>query len=234
MKFAKIIWLSFFLSAIILSACNAGATPAPTQDVGAIQTQALQTVVAQFGQQQTQTAAAIPPTSAPTLAPLATATLGAIPTVSSAGATSTAITQGVGTPFAFNTPSAGFTPLASVAPTQAGQACTDSTFVEDVTVPDGTQIKAGGQFVKIWKVQNTGTCMWDDGFVLKYLGGYLDGRDITFKHSSEFVKPGQMREFRQELTAPETPNTYEECWRLRDDGGFYFGTYLCVKVVVVK
>ena len=229
MKFAKIIWLSFLLSAIALSACTVGATPAPTQDAGAIQTQAFQTVVALFGQQQTQTAAAIPPTPLPTLAPLSTATPGAQP--ASVGGTTTAVT-GVGTPFAFNTPAAGFTPLASAVPTQASQSCNDSAFVSDVTIPDGSEVHPGKNFTKVWEIKNTGTCTWDDGYALVYQGGVFDGYDVEIKLTSEFVKPGETQKFEVNLSAPLKEGEATDCWKMRGDDGYYFGTYLCVTVMV--
>ncbi len=54
--------------ALVLSACGGAATPAPTQDVAMIQTQAAQTVVADLSQNPPPTQAQ-PPTAAPTQAP---------------------------------------------------------------------------------------------------------------------------------------------------------------------
>ena len=99
MKFQKIRWaIGYMALAIILSSCNLGATPAPTQDVGAIQTQAFSMVL-------TQVAAASTPTPLPTNTPEPTATLSAPPTFAPIGG-------GVETPFPFNTPLPGLTPLA--------------------------------------------------------------------------------------------------------------------------
>jgi hypothetical protein len=232
MKFANIIWLSLFLSAIALSACSAGATPAPTEDPGAVQTQAFQTVVAQFGQQQTQTAEAIPPTQTPTLAPLATATAGTAPTFASVGGTSTVIATGVGTPFAFNTPAAGFTAVASAVPTQSELACNNSEFIADITIPDGSEVHPGNNFTKVWEIKNTGTCTWDDGYALVYQGGVFDGYDVAISSSRDFVEPGEIHRFEVELSAPLKDGEATDCWKMRGDDGYYFGTYLCVTVIV--
>ncbi len=232
MKFVKTIWL-ILLSAIVLSACGAGATAEPTQDLGAIQTQAIQTVVAQFNQQLTQTAAAVSPTVPASLTPLATATLGTQPTFAPVGgSTSTATTPGVGTPFAFNTPASGFTPIASPVQTQSGPVCNDSAFVEDVTIPDGTEIHPGFNFTKSWLIKNTGTCMWDEGYVLVYQGGVFDGYDVPLKDPHDFVKPGDTHKFELNLTAPLKEGEAQDCWKMKADNGEYFGTYLCVKVMV--
>src|SRR5690349_8651323 len=100
MKFRKSFWLVIILiPTIILSACNLGAAPAPTEDPGAIQTQAFNLVLTQAASQQTQTALAVPPTALPTNTALPTATF-----ITLGGSTIT--------PFAFNTQQPGFTPIA--------------------------------------------------------------------------------------------------------------------------
>jgi hypothetical protein len=48
------------------------------------------------------------------------------------------------------------------------------------------------------------------------------------------VAPGKTHDFGVDLTAPLTPNTYEDCWKMKDDHGFFFGTYLCANIVVKK
>jgi hypothetical protein len=226
MPFRKYVWwLMLSCLAGTLTACNIGTTPVPTQDVGAVQTQAMELVATQLAMQQTQTAMVVTPTPLPSFTPLATVTPGGLPTFR-------AIT---GTPFVFNTAATGNTPLAPLLPTQVGDPCHQAAFIQDITVPDGTKIKPGFNFDKVWRIQNTGTCEWDDGYVLKYvLGGSLDGKDVPIVKSSDFVKPGQMKDFGVTLTAPLIPNTYTDCWRMQDDGGFYFGTFLCATIEVVK
>jgi len=216
------------LLAITLTACTMGAAVEPTQDTSAIQTQALQLVLTQAAMQQTQTAMAIPPSPLPTSTvatqPITTVGIQTQPTFP-------VITPGTGTPFAFNTPSTGFTPLASPAPT-SGDTCHRLDFVADITVPDGTVFKPGADFEKIWRVINSGTCTWDDGYVLVYMGGKLDGYNVPITQTKDFVLPGQTKDFGVKLTASLTPDHYNECWRMKDDGGFFFGSFLCVVIDV--
>jgi hypothetical protein len=213
------------LLAVTLSACTMGATPAPEQDVSAIQTQALQLVLTQAAMQQTQTAMAIPPS------PMPTSTIGVPTATAGFQATFPVVTPGTGTPFAFNTPATGFTPIASPVPT-SGDTCHRLEFIMDVTVPDGTVFRPGQDFEKVWRVVNSGTCAWDDGYVLTYLGGKLDGYNVPIKLSKDFVQPGQTKDYGVNLTASCTRDHYEECWRMKDDGGFFFGSYLCVVIDV--
>jgi hypothetical protein len=80
MKFRKsILLMGALIAAVILSSCNIGATPAPEQDPGTVQTQAVELVLTQAALQQTQTAAAMPPTPLPTNTLAATPTLGGFP-----------------------------------------------------------------------------------------------------------------------------------------------------------
>src|SRR5690349_12665898 len=96
MKLRKHIWLSgFLLVATTLSSCNLGATPAPTQDAAAIQSTALAQVLSTVSAQQTQTAAAIPPTALPTDTLVPTQTLQAtFPPVGGTTTVGTLITGG--------------------------------------------------------------------------------------------------------------------------------------------
>jgi hypothetical protein len=235
----KRIRIFLFTITLTLSACSVGATPAPTVDVNAINTAALATAMAQISAQQTMTALAAPSaTPLPTNTALALATAGASPT---GGA-------GVLPTVSFNTtpnttPLAGLTPLgaspaAPAGPTVSlGDACNNSSFEADITIPDGSVLEPGRNFEKIWRVKNTGSCTWDEGYALIYVGGSnpnLDPRNYEFGRNgdSDFVTGGESFDFRIELTTPCTPGKYEGHWRMRNDQGFYFGTTVSVYVEV--
>ncbi|MFQ5422189.1 MAG: NBR1-Ig-like domain-containing protein, partial [Anaerolineae bacterium] len=102
-------------------------------------------------------------------------------------------------------------------------ACTRSfTFVEDVTVPDDTTFTPGDSFVKTWRLQNSGTCPWIEGFSLVFVGGdQLDGPDSA--PLTAVVAPGQTIDVSVELTAPETIGTFRSNWQLADAEGNPFG-----------
>src|SRR5215216_5539815 len=161
---------TLLVSALVLTACNMGATPAPTVDVNAINTAAVETAMGQLSTQFTQTALA-----GPSATPFSTNTAVALPTLGLPTSGSPAPTTSGALPtVSFNstpsTPLAGFTPLASsVAPagptTSLGDACNNNVFEGDVTIPDGTIMKPGEDFVKTWAVRNTGSCTWDEGYV---------------------------------------------------------------------
>jgi hypothetical protein len=116
-----------------------------------------------------------------------------------------------------------------------GDSCSNSAFEGDVTIPDGEILKPGVNFQKIWKIRNTGTCLWDDGYSLVYVAGStpnLDPYNFVFKKSSDFVASGEAIDIAINLTTPCTPGKYEGHWRMQNDQGYFFGTLLSVYVEV--
>jgi hypothetical protein len=230
-------------AALTLTACNVGATPAPTIDANAINTAAFSTAMAQISGQQTQTALA-----APSATQLPTNTAQAVPTLglSTAGALSPTAGSGALPTLSFNvtpntTPLAGFTPLATSpaasggATSSLGDACNNSAFVSDVTIPDWSVLNPGVNFEKTWRIKNTGTCTWDEGYSLVYIGGStpnLDPYNLDLKEKSQFVAGGATADLTVKLTTPCGPGKYEGTWRMRSDTGYYFGTPLSVYVEV--
>jgi hypothetical protein len=225
-------------AAILLTACSGGTAPEPTVDVNAINTAAVATAMGQLSAQFTQTALAAPSaTSIPTNTALPLPTF-ALPTAGDGSPTDAGALPTV----SFNTtPLAGFTALASpVAPaatTSLGDSCNNSAFEGDVTITDGSILKPGEDFQKIWAIRNTGTCTWDEGYSLVYIAGSdpdLDPYNFEFKKSSDFVSGGGAINIGINLTAPLTEGKYEGHWRMRSDTGYYFGTMLSVYIEVKK
>lgn len=225
-------------AALILTSCSMGATPVPTVDVNAINTAAVATAMGQLSAQFTQTALA-----APSATPMSTDTAVALPTfpLPTGPTGSPAPTTAGGLPtVSFNTtPLPGFTPLASPAAPAAtaalGDACNNAVFEGDITIPDGTVLEGGDDFQKVWAIRNTGSCTWDDGYSLVYIGGStpnLDPVNFRFRTSDDFVSPNEGINIGINLTAPCEIGEYEGHWRMQSDSGFYFGTVLSVYIEV--
>lgn len=47
----------------------------------------------------------------------------------------------------------------------------DASFLEDVTIPDGTTFSPGKRFLKMWRLRNGGTCTWTSDYDLIFVGG---------------------------------------------------------------
>jgi hypothetical protein len=237
----KLITIFLLTPTLILTACNVGATAAPTVDINAINTAALGTAMAQISAQQTMTALAAPTfTPSPTTPPPTLATV-ALPTT--AGALPT--TAGGALPtVSFNTtsvantaPAAGFTAVGGVpqvgATAAVGAVCNNLIYLADATIPDGTVFDGGEDFTKTWRVQNTGSCKWDEGYKLVYLSGddELDPVSVNLK-GDDFIDPGATGELSVELTAPLKAGKYNGSWRMQADNGEYFGNELTVLIEV--
>lgn len=227
MRYTKSIWLVFTLVlSLVLSACNLGQESEPTPDVGAIFTSAAETVSAQFSLDLTQTAQAVPTATQPPTATLVpTFAIGGSPT-----ATGTTPVATLGTSTALFDPLATATPL-GVVPTQSGPLCMDSAFIADVNIPDGSVVEKNSQIAKVWRIQNTGICTWDDGFSLQPVTGDATG-EWLIDEVKEFVAPGETVDIRIELTTPSPRAEWGGCWKMQGDNDYYFGTFLCLLVKV--
>lgn len=189
----------------LVAAC-APATPIqPTPDVNAIRTSAAYTVVAEI----TLTAAAFTATPQP-----ATETpTPELPTATQISGFTTDPTQAaLGTPAAL---------------------CDDYAFdaiTVDVTIPDGTPMTANQEFVKTWKIKNTGNCTWGDGYGLVYsYGERMSGDPVPL---SAVVLPGQEVEISVNFKAPGKIGEYTSAWQMANANGITFGKAVFVKIVV--
>ena len=238
MKFRNSLWLTgTMILAIILSSCSLGATPAPTEDPGVIQTQAVNIVLTQIAMQQTQTALAIPPTVTPTNTPFPSPTLGILSTIAPIG--------GVGTAIPFNTQLPGLTPLASpfatvgnLATVTTKNGCNDGTFMGEGAPFDKDVIAAGKDFSKSWQILNSGTCRWDEGYSFAFLpelsSPELKGYSIVLGKDKpeDYTEPQHTQSFVVKLTAPKTAGEYKGYWKLKDDAGNAFGPLVSVWITV--
>lgn len=116
-------------------------------------------------------------------------------------------------------------------------------FLADVTIPDYTHIKPGQNFVKTWRLQNTGQTTWGPGFTLVFLpnpakGGQPMSEQLSFPlaevASQATVAPGETVEISLTLTAPNPgrPQFDFSDWKLHDARGRAFGDILFTIIVV--
>lgn len=231
--FPRGILFMLLITTLTLAACNVGATPAPTVDVNAINTAAVATAMGQISAQLTQTALAVPSnTPAPTNTALALST-SALPTTG----VGTAATPGALPTLSFNTTpgtnptlAAGFTPI-SGSPVAPVSTCNNSAFVADVTIPDDTVFNPGDDFDKTWRIQNTGTCSWDEGYNLVFVSGDRS-LDPTSAAVTNVVASGATVDLTVDLTAPTDEGTYTANYQMQSDAGEYFGVTVYVRIKV--
>lgn len=181
--------------AALIAACGPSATPSePTPDVVAVRTSAASTVVSQF----TLTAAAFTPTVAPptqqsTVTATGTATQAAVAQVTNAEGTTVALCD---------------------------KYSWDPNTL-DVTVPDGTIMTPGQEFVKTWKIKNIGSCTWDAGYKLIFSYGD-DELNGTAQPLAAAIAPGEEVEVSVQLKAPDLPGRYFSAWTMQNAKGIPF------------
>ncbi len=133
------------------------------------------------------------------------------------------------TPVATAPPADTATTTATVVPSpttpapSATSACTNAAqFVTDVTIPDGTNLAAGGNFSKTWRLKNAGTCTWDTSYALVFAGGSAMGGPASQPLAGS-VSSGSQLDLTVNLTAPTSAGSYTGNWQLRTGTGALFG-----------
>jgi len=106
---------------------------------------------------------------------------------------------------------------------QVNTVCERMRFIEDVTVPDNTQMQPGQIFRKVWRIQNAGSCAWSSGYQLIFAGGDAMGLNYGV-NIPKAVAPGETVDISIDLTAPNAYGTYQSLWKLRSPAGNIFGT----------
>jgi hypothetical protein len=200
--------LVIMLAVLLATACGPSETPStePTPDIAAVRTSAAGTVIAQF----TLTAAAFTPTPAQpteTEAPEVTET-----------ATTATVTVA---PFAQVTDASG----------TVVSLCDSLQFVADVNVPDDTNMSPGQDFLKTWRVRNSGSCPWGAGYELVY-AGYANEMSGQAQPIAQVVQPGQEVEVSVQFTAPDEIGEYLSAWQLSNPAGVTFEEIIFVRIVV--
>jgi len=133
------------------------------------------------------------------------------------------------TPLSSATP----TPTATLSPgiTPSPTVCTyNARFLDDITVPDGTEFESGAAFDKTWRMDNTGCLNWPAGTQLVYVRGDKLGTNVSVDVPATVI--GGVVDITVKLTAPAEPGEYTGYWQLRAPGGVLFGPEVFVNIKV--
>jgi hypothetical protein len=189
---------AFLISLLILTGCNLPSSTDGNPPVGQPQTLAARTVNAVLTQNS----------GGGNLQPMApTNTLPILPT---------------NTPQPSNTP--GPTNTQYIPPaTSTSAPCNRATFIDDVTIPDGTEMNPGETFTKTWKLKNIGSCTWNSNYKLVFDHGDAMGASAIVNFPSGSVAPNQQVNLSVSFTAPSSSGDYRSDWKLRSDTGEVFG-----------
>jgi len=104
------------------------------------------------------------------------------------------------------------------------------TFIEDITIPDGTFVTPGEKLDKRWRVENSGSCNWDDTTRVKLLNG--PALDAPLEQALYPARSGAQAIIRMTFTAPLEPGVYRSAWQAVDPTGNPFGEIFFVEIGV--
>jgi hypothetical protein len=194
----SISYLIFVLVLVVgLVSCNLPIGSPPTAlDENAINTSVAQTLIALGG------AAATDAVSLPTAGTEPTITTAPLPTAALPTLAPTAVPP---------TPE----------PTQ--DTCNRASWVEDVTVPDGSVFLPNKDFVKTWRIKNVGTCNWNTSYAVVYYSGDQMSAPAATQLLGN-VAPGATVDLSVNMKSPGTNGDYKGNFMLRSDAGLIFGT----------
>lgn len=89
----------------------------------------------------------------------------------------------------------------------------------------------GQDFLKTWKVRNTGDCTWGAGYTVVY-GGYNDKMSGVPASIPSPVVPNQDVDVSVQFKAPTKVGEYLSAWRMANPNGYAFGQFFFVKIIV--
>lgn len=121
-------------------------------------------------------------------------------------------------------------PVTNAPPPTAPPTCViSSRFVADVTIPDGTVFTPNAVFTKTWRVQNNGTCAWENTGIAFVNGTQMAASGL---YPVPVTQPGQTADLVVPMAAPANYGAYQATWRMRSPDGQLFGTNLTVVINV--
>lgn len=88
-------------------------------------------------------------------------------------------------------------------------------------MPDNTEVAPNTAFTKTWRLKNTGTCTWDNSYLVSYISGtpmsQQPGYWIVLQ--GQTVAPGQTVDISVGMTSPVENGNYQSFWGLKKENG---------------
>jgi hypothetical protein len=114
--------------------------------------------------------------------------------------------------------------------TNAADCVNSFSWLNDITIPDGTQVVPGFQLDKQWQVKNTGTCNWNETYSLRLTAGIEMGAPSP--QALVPARSGAEAVVRLQFTAPSEPGRYRSAWQAHTPDGKPFGDPIFIEIVV--
>lgn len=115
------------------------------------------------------------------------------------------------------------------APSATPDCINSLTYLNDLTIPDGSQVPAGSSLDKRWKVYNSGTCNWDERYRVRLISGSALGAQEQALYPA---RGGTELIIQINFTSPQEPGTYQSAWQAYDPQGNPFGDPFYMDIIV--
>lgn len=122
------------------------------------------------------------------------------------------------------------TPIPTSTPVQ-DPLCYLEMEASDVTIEDGSEIKAGESFTKTWKLLNTGSCYWTEDYQLVFVSGEAMNASSPLPLGTTVFSKKEI-EMSVEMVAPDVAGPYIGYWQLQMPDGYPVG-WLWVEILAV-
>ncbi|KAK4309378.1 hypothetical protein Pmani_018994 [Petrolisthes manimaculis] len=133
--------------------------------------------------------------------------------------------------------------LAEDSPSETSHLATqgyDARYIKDITFPDGSEVAPGAEFIKTWRVANSGIWTWNEKTTLcKWTQVRFRDAPAGWKLKPALKKivcpplePGQESDISITFTAPSEPGWYATHWRFCQRGRLFGNQMWCAVHVV--
>lgn len=108
--------------------------------------------------------------------------------------------------------------------TQSSGCVNKADYVDDITYPDNAEVAKGEEFIKTWKLINSGTCSWTGSYMVVFSSGDDLGAPKEVPVTAGIDVPaGAIINVSVPLKAPAINGTYTAYFKLKAADGTIFG-----------
>jgi len=117
-----------------------------------------------------------------------------------------------------------------VMPTSSPNCVNALTYLEDITVPDGSAFAPAEKIDKQWRVENSGTCNWGKNYTLRLIAGPEMGNPV--EQALYPARSGSQVTIQLNLVAPAQAGNHRSAWQAYSPQGEPFGDPIYIDIVV--
>ena len=123
-------------------------------------------------------------------------------------------------------------PTQEIRPTPTPSCINNLLFLDDLTIPDGTQVESGEQLDKRWLVRNNGSCNWNNQYQVRLIAG--PGMGVPVQQMLYPALSGTDVVIRMVFFAPVESGNHRSAWQAYDAQGDPFGDPFFIDIVVTE